>query len=144
MANSVQTDAAALVAMLSERVAVNVRLALVADAQQWQLHHAQVTLDDDVPLKERAWRYSTATFLELRLPGPTVAALLRGDEQDIHGIRIVSPGPSPSSASTHRLRGQEEWDRVTTPWPRTERTITRDTNAPSPATACWSGTATLS
>ncbi|MGW1170727.1 hypothetical protein [Streptomyces sp. NPDC002550] len=63
MATGGQTDTAGLVAMLSERAAVNVRLALVADAQQWQLHHGQVTLDDDIPLTERAWRYSTATFL---------------------------------------------------------------------------------
>lgn len=127
-----QTDTAALVAMLSERAAVNVRLALVADEQQWRLHHGQVTLDDDTPLKERAWRYSTATFLELCLPRPTVAALLRGDDQDVHDIHVVFPGPPPLSASTPRLRGQEEWDRVTTPWPRTEWTISRDPNAPQP------------
>ncbi|MGV9816152.1 AlbA family DNA-binding domain-containing protein [Streptomyces cellulosae] len=132
MANNGQTDTAVLVAMLSERAAVNVRLALVADAQQWQLHHGQVTLDDDTPVKERAWRYSTASFLELRLPGPTVAALLRGDDQDIHGLHVVVPGPPPSSASTSRLRGQQAWDRVTTPWPRTEWTINRDANTPQP------------
>ncbi|MEU2990189.1 AlbA family DNA-binding domain-containing protein [Streptomyces sp. NPDC001758] len=132
MANNGQTDTAALVAMLSERAAVNVRLALVADAQQWQLHHGQVTLDDDTSVKERFWRYSTAAFLELRLPGPTVAALLRGDEQDVHGLHVVAPGPPSSSASTSRLRSQQEWDRVTTPWPRTEWTISRDTNAPQP------------
>ncbi|MER6405945.1 ATP-binding protein [Streptomyces viridosporus] len=131
MANSGQTETVALVAMLSERAAVNVRLALVADAQQWRLHHAHVTLDD-APLTERVWRYSTAAFLELRLPGPTVATLLRGDDQDVHDLRVVSPGPPPSSASTQRLRGQEEWDRVTTPWPRTEWTISRDTSAPQP------------
>jgi hypothetical protein len=78
---------------------------------------------------ERAWRYSTAAFLELRLPGPTAAALLRGDKQDIHGLHVVFPRPPSSSASTHRLRGQEEWDRVTTPWPRTEWTINRDASA---------------
>ncbi|MCG0284004.1 helix-turn-helix domain-containing protein [Streptomyces sp. PSAA01] len=128
--NNGQTDTAVLVAMLSERAAVNVRLALVADAQQWQLHHGQVTLDDDTPLTERAWRYSTAAFLELCLPGPTVAALLRGDDQDVHGLHVVSPSPPASSASTYRLRGQEEWGRVTTPWPRTEWTINRDANTP--------------
>ncbi|WP_329446325.1 ATP-binding protein [Streptomyces canus] len=132
MANNGQTDTAVLGAMLSERAAVNVRLALVADAQQWQLHHGQVTLDGDTPVKERAWRYSTASFLELRLPGPTVAALLRGDEQDIHGLQVVAPGPPASSASTSRLRGQEEWGRVTTPWPRTEWTINRDANTLQP------------
>ncbi|SHI51772.1 hypothetical protein [Streptomyces sp. 3214.6] len=115
MANNGQTDTAALVAMLSEHAAVNVRPALIADAPQWRLHHGQVTLDD-APLKERAWRYSTASFLELRLPGPTVAALLRGDdEQDVDGLHVVVPGPSASSASACRLRGQEEWGRVTTP-----------------------------
>jgi hypothetical protein len=60
--NNGQTDTAVLVTMLSERAAVNVRLALIADAQQWQLHHGQVTLDDDTPVTERAWRYSTASF----------------------------------------------------------------------------------
>ncbi|AEM88747.1 AlbA family DNA-binding domain-containing protein [Streptomyces violaceusniger] len=132
MANNGQTDTAVLVAMLSDRAAVNVRLALVADEQQWQLHHGQVTLDDDTPLTERAWRYSTAAFLELRLPGPTVAALLRGDDQNVHGLHVVSPSPPASSASTYRLHGQEEWGRVTTPWPRTEWTIKRDANTPQP------------
>ncbi|MFF8931583.1 hypothetical protein ACF1AO_30445 [Streptomyces longwoodensis] len=131
MGNNGQTDTTVLVAMLSERTAVNVRLALVADAQQWHLHHGQVTLDD-TPVTERAWRYSTASFLELSLPGPTVAALLRGDEQDIHGLRVVVPGQPSSSASTSRLRGQQEWDRVTTPWPRTQWTINRDANTPQP------------
>ncbi|MFJ9381615.1 helix-turn-helix domain-containing protein [Streptomyces sp. NPDC101455] len=132
MANNGQTDVAVLVAMLSERAAVNVRLALVADVQQWQLHHGQVTLDDDTPVAERFWRYSTVSFLELSLPGATVAALLRGDEQDIHGLHVVAPGPPASSASTSRLRGQQEWARVATPWPRTEWTINRDANTPQP------------
>ena len=131
MVNSGQTETTALVAMLSERAAVNVRLALVADEQQWQLHHGQVTLDGDAPVTERAWRYGTASFLELRLPGLTVAALLRGDEQDIHGFHVVA-GPLASSASTTRLRGQQEWDRVTTPWPRTEWTINPDANTLQP------------
>ncbi|MEV6383170.1 ATP-binding protein [Streptomyces sp. NPDC051773] len=130
MASNGQTDTGVLVGMLSERAAVNIRLALIADGQQWQLHHGQVTLDKDTPVTERAWRYSTANFLELSLPGPTVAALLRGDEQDIHGLHVVAPGPPPSSASTYRLRGQEQWGRVTTAWPRTEWIINRDTNTP--------------
>lgn len=130
MANSGQIETTVLVAMLGERAAVNVRLALVADAQQWRLHHGQVTLDDDGPLTERAWRYSAACFLELRLPSPVVAALLQGEEQDVHGLHVVSPSPPASSASTYRLRGQEEWGRVTTPWPRTEWTINGDTNTP--------------
>lgn len=132
MANNGQTDMAVLVGMLSERAAVNARLALVADGQQWQLHHGQVTLDDDTPVTERAWRYSTASFLELRLPGPTVAALLRGDEQDICGLHVVAPGLPPSNASSSRLRGQQEWDRVTTPWPRTEWTINWDAHTLQP------------
>jgi hypothetical protein len=48
MASNGQTNTAVLVGMLSERAAVNVRLALVADARQWQLHHDQVTLDETV------------------------------------------------------------------------------------------------
>ncbi|MFF9105176.1 RNA-binding domain-containing protein [Streptomyces rubrogriseus] len=80
----------------------------------------------------RAWRYSTASFLELCLPGPMVAALLRGDEQDIHGLHVAAPGPPPSSTPTSRLRGQREWDRVTTPWSRTEWTINRDAKTLQP------------
>ncbi|WP_445398773.1 AlbA family DNA-binding domain-containing protein [Streptomyces sp. LE64] len=132
MANSGQTETTELVAMLNERAAVNVRLALVRDAEHWRLHHAQVTMDDGTPLAERAWRYSTAAFLELSLPGPTAAALLRGDDQDVHGIPVVPPGPPSSSASTSRLRSQEEWGRVTTSWPRTEWTISRDNSTPQP------------
>jgi hypothetical protein len=37
MANGGQMETAALVAMLSERAPVKVKLALVADAQQWRL-----------------------------------------------------------------------------------------------------------
>ncbi|MBJ7903812.1 ATP-binding protein [Streptomyces sp. DSM 110735] len=132
MVNDGLMETAALMAMLGERATVNVRLALVAYEQQWQLHHGQVTLDDYAPLVERAWRYSAATFLELCLPGPVVAALLGGDDQDVHGVRVVSPSPPFSSASTSRLRGQEEWGRMTTPWPRTEWTISRDANAIQP------------
>ncbi|MGW3038381.1 hypothetical protein ACWDCB_45265 [Streptomyces sp. NPDC001178] len=132
MAINEQTDTAVLVGMLSERAAVNVRLALVADAQRWQLHHGQVALDDDTPVKKRAWRYNTASFLELPLPGPIVASLLQGDHQDIHGLYVAAPGPPPSSASTSRLRGRQEWDWVTTPWSRTEWTINRDANTPQP------------
>ncbi|WP_405988353.1 helix-turn-helix domain-containing protein [Streptomyces sp. NBC_00986] len=132
MASNRQTDTAALVAMLGEHTTVNVRLALIADAQRWQLHHAQVTFDDDTPVTERAWRYSTATFLEARLPGSTVAALLRGEEQDVRGLHVVCLDPPSASASIYRLRGQQEWGRVTTPWPRTEWTINRDANALQP------------
>lgn len=129
MANIGQRDTAQLVETLSERAAVNVRLVLVADADQWRLHHGAVSLDENTALVERAWRYTTAAFLELFLPGSTVAALLRGETQDVHGFKVV-PGPPPSGAATHRLRGQQEWDRVTTRWPRTEWTISRDYNAP--------------
>ncbi|MFI9830805.1 helix-turn-helix domain-containing protein [Streptomyces sp. NPDC051913] len=131
MASSGQMEASALAVMVNERAAVNVRLALVSDAQRWQLHHGLVTLDDDAPVKERSWRYSTACFLELRLPGREVAALLRG-EGHVHGLHIVCPGPLPSTASTYRLSGRQEWGRVTTPWPRTEWTLSRDTSAPHP------------
>ncbi|MFD5634811.1 hypothetical protein ACFWJM_11810 [Streptomyces sp. NPDC127077] len=47
---------------------MNVRLVLVADAQQRQLHHGQVSLDVGTPVKERAWRYSMASFPKLRRP----------------------------------------------------------------------------
>jgi hypothetical protein len=40
-------------------------------------------MDDDAVEIERAWRYRTATSLELCLPGPAVAALLRGLAVDV-------------------------------------------------------------
>ncbi|MFD3519996.1 helix-turn-helix domain-containing protein [Streptomyces sp. NPDC058653] len=133
-----QTETYVLMEMLTKRAVVNVRLALVAHAQRWRLHHAHVILDEDAPLTERAWRYSTAAFLERRLPGPTVAALLRGDEQDIHDLHVVSPGP-PSSAFSYRLHGHEEWGQVITPWPRTEWTVSRDTDTPQPGNSLLVG-----
>jgi hypothetical protein len=62
----------------------------------------------------------------LRLPGPTAAALLEGQPQDINGFSIEVPATQFTTASTQRLQGQEHWSRVTTPWPRTEWTISRN------------------
>lgn len=141
MTSTGQTDTAELIAMLRERGAVSVRLALVAaplraegsdDAAPWQLHYGEVALDDEAVLVERIWRYPTALFLELFLPGAQAAALLRGGTHDIHGIRVFAAPPQFPTASSQRLRGQEEWGRVTTQWPRTEWSISRDPAAPQP------------
>jgi hypothetical protein len=130
MANMGQTNTTELVARLYKRESVHARLALVADGEKWGLHFGEITLDDADDAEERTWRYRTEVFLERRLPGPTAAALLEGQPQDISGFQIEGPAPQASTASTHRFRGQENWGRVTTPWPRTEWTISRDSSAP--------------
>lgn len=140
MASSGQTDVAEIVAMLNEREGVNVRLALLADGEGWRLHHGEVTLDRDDMTGERAWRYATVAFLERRLPGPTVAAMLCGEPQNVGGLQAAALAPRPSSASVRRLRGQEDWGRVTTQWPRTEWTITGDSSPVQPGHEVLVGT----
>jgi hypothetical protein len=131
MANLGQTDTSDLVVRIRSCGSVSARLALVADGDRWRLLFGEITLDDGADeAAERTWRYSTAAFLERRLPGRTAAALLDGQPQDIDDFSIDVPAPQSSTAATQRLRGQELWGRLTTPWPRTEWTISRDSSTP--------------
>lgn len=133
MSNAGQTNITELVTMLHNRESVNARLALVTDRDKRHLHFGEITLDEATDdAVERTWHYRTASFLQRRLPGPTAAALLEGQPQDIDGFRVEVPTPQSTSASTQRLQGQENWGRVTTPWPRTEWTISRESGAPQP------------
>lgn len=129
MTGSGQTDITELVDMLTGQERVNVRMALVTEGGQWRLHLGKVNIDGVEMRDERTWRYSTAAFVERRLPGKVAAALLLGEPQEIAGLEVCSPGPQHSSATTRRLHGRQEWGREVTAWPRTEWTITRDSAA---------------
>ncbi|PZH16442.1 ATP-binding protein [Streptomyces sp. NTH33] len=128
-------DVAELAAILDGHAVVRARLVLVAvDESGWRLHHGEITLNNVEPVVERAWRYATATFLELPLPGAVAANLLRRERQEVFGLQVEFPGqPTASSASVQRLRGRQDWARLSTPWPRTEWTVNQDVNLPTPA-----------
>lgn len=78
MASMGQTDVTELCAMLDMHETVSLRAAVVQDGDGWRLHHGEVNLAPKNTAVERTWRYETATFLALNLPGPTVTALLQG------------------------------------------------------------------
>jgi hypothetical protein len=124
-----QTDVTELCAMLDMHETVSFRAALVQDGDGWRLHHGEVSLAPKSTAVERTWRYDTATFLALNLPGPTVTALLQGHPLELGELTIEVKDKPATTSSTVRLRGQQDWGRVVTPWPRTEWTIGRDSGA---------------
>ncbi|MFE6872269.1 helix-turn-helix domain-containing protein [Kitasatospora sp. NPDC057692] len=115
---------AALVRMCED---VRVRLVLVNEEGQWQLYHGEVLLDaSDLDTgEEETWLYPTVAFVARRLRGGLVADLLRGEPVDIDRFRVVVDQQSVHVA-TEDLRGNQVWIGRTTPWPRTEWTIRRD------------------
>jgi hypothetical protein len=129
MASMGQTDVTELCAMLDMHETVSFRAALVKDGDGWRLHHGEVNLAPKNTAVERTWRYDTATFLALNLPGPTVTALLQGHPLEHGELTIEVKDKQATTSSTVRLRGQQDWGRVVTPWPRTEWTIGRDSGA---------------
>ncbi|MEU3755782.1 ATP-binding protein [Streptomyces olivoreticuli] len=133
MANMGQIDLTELCAMLDKREAVNLRAALVQDSDGWRLHHGEVNLDPANTAVERSWHYGAAAFLERSLPGSTVTALLRGHPLEVGGLTVEAKGMQATTGSTERLRGQQDWGRAITPWPRTEWTIGRGSDAQSPS-----------
>lgn len=131
MANMGQIDSTVLGAMLAKHASVNVKLAVVRDSNGWRLHHGEVNLASPQAATKRAWHYDSVAFLELQLPGSWVAALLRGEPQEVVGLTVEIRGTQ-TTASIQRLRGWQDWGRVTTPWPRTEWTISRDSSLQPP------------
>jgi len=91
MASMGQTDVTELCAMLDMQETVSFRAALVPDGDGWRLHHGEVNLAPKDTAVERTWRYATATFLALNLPGSTVTALLQG--QPARARRTHNRGP---------------------------------------------------
>jgi hypothetical protein len=120
--DSGQADTPDLAAMIDRYEFVDVRMALIRATDRWQVVHAEVTLDSTSPAGSRTWRYAEEIFLERRLLARTVAGLLRKEPQELDGLKVVVSAPMPS-CTFQRLAGQVEWSRLTTPWPRTEWSI---------------------
>ncbi|GLW58123.1 AlbA family DNA-binding domain-containing protein [Kitasatospora phosalacinea] len=107
---------------------VRARLVLVTDAEgPWRLHHGEVLLDapDLDTGEEETWLYPTAAFVARRLRGRVVADLLQGKPMKIDRFQVVADQQS-VHVSADDLRGNQAWAGRTTPWPRTEWTIRRD------------------
>ena len=116
-----------LAALIEGHRSVVARMALVGADDGWLLHHGEITLDADAAPQERTWHYDgAAAFLECRIPAPLVAALLlRAEPQTIAGFDVRVPEGQATSAAHNRYEGNREWNRVTTPWPRSEWTVPR-------------------
>jgi hypothetical protein len=118
------TDVSDLATIIDEHRLVDVRLVLIRRNDGWQVMHGEVTLDGVVPAQERTWRYPEEVFLERRLPGGVIGALLRKEPQDLAGYTVSTP-PMVGNGIYSRLAGQTEWRHGTMPWPRTEWEISR-------------------
>ncbi|MFD9129163.1 hypothetical protein [Kitasatospora sp. NPDC059571] len=126
MTASEQVDADGLAELVRACEDVRVRLVLVKDeGDQWRLHHGEVLLDDLGADREETWLYPTAAFVAWRLRGWVVADLLRGKPTNIDRFH-VSADQQTVYVSADDLRGNQAWTGRTTPWPRTEWTIRRD------------------
>jgi hypothetical protein len=101
-----------------------VRMALARAADEWQIMHAEVTLDSVQPTQTRTWRYADELLLERPLRGAAVASLLRAEAQDLDGLTVSAPAPPPD-CTFQRLAGHSRWRQVVLPWPRTEWEISR-------------------
>jgi hypothetical protein len=119
-----------LAAMLDGYEFVDARMALIRAADGWPIVHGEGTLDSAGPARIRTWRYAEETFLDRRLPGRLVAGLLRGEPQDLDGLKVMTPAPMPG-CTFQRLAGQAEWSHLTTPWPRTEWSISSSDQMPN-------------
>ncbi|HEX5493462.1 MAG TPA: ATP-binding protein [Mycobacteriales bacterium] len=112
-------DLADLAALIDGHEHVEVRMALFHTDDKWQLYHGAVTVDAPIPAADRTWRYSDDVFLERRLPGPLVAALLREQPQEIAGLTVATPRPT-VNGTFWRLAGHTMWNDTSMAWPRTE------------------------
>jgi hypothetical protein len=117
--DSGSTDLAELAALIEGHEHVDVRAALIRTDGGWQLVHGTVTAGAPAPAADRSWRYPENVFLERRLPGLVVAALLRKQPQEIDGLKVSTPQPA-SAGSFHRLAGHRMWSGTSMAWPRTE------------------------
>jgi hypothetical protein len=117
--DSGSTDLAELAALIEGHEHVDVRAALIRTDGGWQLVHGTVTAGAPAPAVDRSWRYPEDVFLERRLPGPVVAALLRGQPQEIDGLKVTTPRPA-TAGSFRRLAGHRVWSDTSMAWPRIE------------------------
>ena len=117
--DSGSTDLPDLAALIDRRQHVDVRMALIRTDGGWRLLHGTVTVGAPVPVADRTWQYPEDVFLERRLPGPLVAALLQEQPQEIAGFKVVTPRPTGNGTFRH-LAGHAMWSDMSATWPRTE------------------------
>ncbi|PWR12618.1 ATP-binding protein [Micromonospora sicca] len=99
---------------------MGVRLAVVREADEWQLRRADVVLDAPTPLMPRLWTYPQEAFIEQQVPGTVAASLLSGHPQEVAGYKVVAPKPAAPNATFERIAGQRRFGALVTAWPRTE------------------------
>ncbi|MFG2698843.1 helix-turn-helix domain-containing protein [Kitasatospora sp. NPDC048407] len=128
MTASEQVDVDGLAELVRGCEDVRARLVLVTDAEgQWRLYHGEVLLDapDLDTGGEETWLYPAVAFVARRLRGWVVADLLRGKPANIDRFRVFADQQW-THAAADDLHGNQAWTGRTTPWPRTEWTIRRD------------------
>lgn len=114
---SAQFDA--VISTIGDAQAVDIRAVMVSDTTAWQLVHATVTVDGEDSPRPRTWRYRAVVFLERRVSGVVAAALMRGEPQELDGLKIQAP-PARTSGLFQRLEARREWNYLAAPVPRTE------------------------
>ncbi|MEN3308964.1 MAG: hypothetical protein V7603_5166 [Micromonosporaceae bacterium] len=119
MNDSGSTGLAEIAALIGQCQFVDVRLALVKVAEDWQVRHGEVTLHAAAAPKARAWRYAAEVFLERRVPGAVAAGLLRAEAQDLDGLKVTAPAPL-GDGTFQRIAAHSDWRPTRMPWPRTQ------------------------
>jgi hypothetical protein len=117
--DSGSTDLTDLATLIEGYEHVDLRAALMRTDDGWQLLHGAVTAGALAPAANRNWQYPEDVFLERRLSGPVVAALLREQPQEINGLKVSTPR-SATVGSFRRLAGHRLWSDTSMAWPRTE------------------------
>lgn len=124
MADSESVDLVDLGLLIAELPTVALRLALLRSDAGWEVSHGEVTLNGPEKTPARTWLYPEVLFMELDVSGPTAAMLIGGKERELAGMTIRPPATVPN-ARQERVPGQQRWNDLVTPWPRTEWAITR-------------------
>lgn len=117
--DSGSTDVPDLAAMIGGHELVDVRMALIRLVDGWQIRHGEVTMDTVASTRDRTWQYPEDVFLERRVPGSVVAALMREEPQEVDGFKMITPRPV-ANGTFRRLAGQVKWSGTSMVWPRTQ------------------------
>jgi hypothetical protein len=97
----VQPTIEAIALIVEKTESVDLRALVIRDRDDWQLSHATLIVGGDAAPPERVWRYSPAIFIERRVPGPLAAALMRGEPQEIAGLKVQVPSTHPGGRLKH-------------------------------------------
>jgi Putative DNA-binding domain len=119
MSESGTADLKVVAEMVEVAESVGLRALVTRGDGNWQLSHATVLVGADAASAERTWRYAHAVFVERQVSGPLVAALMRGETQELAGLEVQVPSMHPGGIF-QRLEGRREWGHLVTHLPRTE------------------------